>query len=78
MAYPNPTSSAVNILAPDGTEVLLLTISTIDGTVLEQAKPLQSTTLGTYPVDLSPHPPGIYLLQLQTPYVVETLKIIRK
>ena len=78
MAYPNPTSSAVNILAPDGTEGLLLTISTIDGTVLEQAKPLQSTTLGTYPVDLSPYPPGIYLLQLQTPHGVEALKIIRK
>ena len=78
MAYPNPTSSAVNILAPDGTEGILLTISTIDGTVLKQAKPLQSTTLGTYPVDLSPYPPGIYLLQLQTPHGVETLKIIRK
>lgn len=73
--YPNPTQSQLTVeLQGLDSDMVNAIIVSAAGAIVEQT----SFADGTHVFDLSGLPSGIYLLQLSTPKVSQTWKIIKK
>ncbi|MDF1674863.1 MAG: T9SS type A sorting domain-containing protein [Vicingaceae bacterium] len=74
VVYPNPTSELVNINIGNNNSVVIYSITSTEGKIIESRK----TSLSNISLDLSTESKGTYFVKINTEYLTEVVKILKQ
>jgi len=74
VVYPNPTSELVNINIGNNNSVVIYSITSTEGKIIESGK----TSLSNISLDLSTESKGTYFVKINTEYLTEVVKILKQ
>jgi type IX secretion system substrate protein len=74
VVYPNPTSELVNINIGNNNSVVIYSITSTEGKIIESGK----TSLSNISLDLSTENKGTYFVKINTEYLTEVVKILKQ